>query len=116
MRHSEVLVITQNTKTPRILNWKVSTVNNVETAIEKLQQRPYKVVAISSEISETDQLKLSRLITILFDEIILVTYSDVSTLSEKVSRSYWSKKTPNATSNYLDNSFEMKLASSIRSN
>ncbi|MEW4924632.1 hypothetical protein [Algibacter sp. 2305UL17-15] len=116
MRHLEVLVLTNSTKVPRILNWKVSTVSNVEIAIEKLQERPYKVVAISTEIAESDKLKLYRLASVLFDNQILVEYTDDSTLEETVKSAYWSKNKPGNASHYLDNSFEIKLANSINSN
>lgn len=113
MKHLEVLVITKNTTTPRVLNWKVSTVNNVEIAIEKLQQKPYKVVVISTEIEAVDKLKLCRLIAVLFDHQIVVEYTDDKTLAETVKRAYWSKNRPGRSSDYLDNSFEIKLANSI---
>lgn len=116
MRHLEVLVFTKNTTTPRILNWKVSTANNVETAIEKLQQRPFKVVAISSDISDSDKMKLNRLASILFDAIIMVEYSNETDLAKKVKTAYWSKNKPGYANTYLDNSFEIKLANSINLN
>lgn len=116
MRHLEVLVFTENTTLPKILNWNVSTVNNVETAIEKLQQRPYKVVAISKDMPKTDQLKLRRLTSLLFDTVILVEYTNDSMLADTVTRAYWSRNKPNTERNYLDNSFEMRLANSISLN
>jgi len=113
MKHLEVLVLTSSTSVSKILNWKVSSVNNVETAIEKLQQRPYKVVAISKEISKTDRTKLNRITSVLFDELIVVDFKSDSALAETVKAAYWSKNKPAATPNYLDNSFEIKLANSI---
>ena len=116
MKHLDLLVVTKNTNVPRILNWKVSTVNQVETAIENLQQKPYKVVAISTDITESDKKKLYRLSSVLFDDVILVEYTDDSTLEEAVKTAYWSKNKPGLERNYLDNSFEIKLANSIQSN
>lgn len=110
MRHLEVLVFTNSTIVPRILNWKVSTVSNVEIIIEKLQQRPYKVLAISTKISQSDKKKLYRLKSVLFENIILVEYTDNSNLEEAVKTTYWSKNKPDNSRNYLDNSFEIKLA------
>lgn len=52
MRHLNALVVTQNTTMTKILNWQVSTVTNVETAIEKLYQQAYKVLAISKDTNE----------------------------------------------------------------
>jgi len=43
MRHLKTLVVSQNASMPKILNWQVSTVPNVETAIEKLYQQIYNV-------------------------------------------------------------------------
>ncbi|WP_034045510.1 hypothetical protein [Wocania ichthyoenteri] len=116
MRHLEALVLTNSTTIPRILNWKVSTVSNVETIIEKLQQRPYKVLVISTEISESDKKKLYRLTSVLFENIILVEYTDDSNLEEAVKTAYWSNNKPGNSRNYLDNSFEIKLANRINSN
>ncbi len=116
MKHLEVLVVTKNTTLPRILNWKVSTVNNVETAIEKLQQRPYKVVAISDKIDKTDKIKLQQLAPVLFNNVLLVDYSEEANLSDKVKSAYWSKNKPGVRRNFLDNSFEIKLANSININ
>lgn len=110
MRHLEILVLTNSTSIPRILNWKVSTVSNVEIIIEKLQQRPYKVLAISTKVSESDKKKLYRLKSVLFENIILVEYTDNSNLEEAVKTAYWSKNKPDNPRNYLDNSFEIKLA------
>lgn len=116
MRHLEVLVLTNSTTIPRILNWKVSVVQTTEIAIEQLQQRPYKVVAISKEISDIDKLKLSTLMPVLFSDVVLVEYTTEATIAETVKTAYWSKNKPARSSNYLDNSFEIKLANSINLN
>ncbi|MDG5491581.1 hypothetical protein [Psychroserpens sp. SPM9] len=113
MRHLEVLVFTKNTTTPNILNWNVSTVTDVETAIEKLQQRPYKVVAISEAMSNSDKMKLNRLISIISDTMIVVNYNEGTDLAQKVKTAYWSKNKPGAARQYLDNAFEIQLANSI---
>jgi hypothetical protein len=113
MRHLEVLVFTKNTTTVRILNWQVSIVNNVETAIEKLQQRPYKVLAISKQISELETIKLQQLAPVLFNNVIVVEYAEDSTLEEKIKTAYWSKNSPRVERVYLDNSFAIKLANSL---
>lgn len=113
MRHLKTLVVTESTTMPKILNWQVSTVSNVETAIEKLHQQPYNVLAISEEINEIDRNKLKKIITVLFPEAIVVTYKEETTLSENVKKAYWSKNKPGAQRNYLDNSFEIKLACSL---
>jgi|SRR5690554_2252328 len=113
MRHQNVLVFTNSTTDLRILNWNVSTVNHIETAIEALQLQPYKVVAMSKEISKTDQLKLRALASILCSEVILVAYTDEASLSETVISAYKSQKKPRNTINYLDNSFEIALANSL---
>ena len=113
MRHLNALVVTQNTTMAKILNWQVSTVTNVETAIEKLHQQAYKVLAISKDIKEIDKNKLQKIITVLFPEAIIVEYKDETTLSESVKQGYWSKNKPGIQRNYLDNSFEMKLACSL---
>lgn len=113
MKHLEVLVFTNNTLTPRIINWKVATVNQVEVAIEKLQQRPYNVVAISKAVSNSDKMKLQRLISILFDSMIVVEYNNETDVSEKVKTAYWSVHRPDTKRDYLDNAFEIKLAHSI---
>ena len=116
MKHLEVLVFTKSTTTPKILNWKVSTVDNVETVIENLQQRPYKVVAISKEISAIDKIKLNRLASLLFDTLIVVEYNNEADLTEKVNTGYWSKNKPGSSNTYLDNAFEIKLTNSIHLN
>ena len=113
MKHLEVLVVTKNTTDLKVLNWKVSTVTNVETAIEKLQNRPYQVVAISNDISKTDRAKLDQIVALLFTNTILVAYTNETTLAEQVKSAYWSKNKPGASRNYLDNSFEIKLACSL---
>ncbi|WP_225036964.1 hypothetical protein [Winogradskyella sp. SM1960] len=113
MRHLKVLVVTRDTTIPKVLNWKVSTVNAVEIAIEKLQQQAYNVVAISNTFNIEDKSKLSQVISILYDDATLVEYTDNKTISETVKTSYWRKNKPNTQSNYLDNSFEIKLANSI---
>ncbi|WP_428740352.1 hypothetical protein [Tenacibaculum sp.] len=113
MRHLKTLVVTKNTTMPKILNWQVSTVSNVETAIEKLYQQPYKVLAISKDTKDIDKNKLQKIITVLFPESIIVEYKDEAALSESVKQGYWSKNKPEMQRNYLDNSFEMKLACSL---
>ncbi|AUC81420.1 hypothetical protein [Lacinutrix sp. Bg11-31] len=116
MKHLEVLVVTKYTTTQRILNWQVFTVDTIETAIEKLQQQPYKVVAISHNFNEVDKRKLNQILSILDNTIILVEYNNDKSLSETVKASYWPKNKPGAERNYLDNWFEIKLANSIHSN
>jgi hypothetical protein len=116
MRHLEVLVVTPQTTTSKILNWKVSNVSNVEIAIEKLQQRPYKVVAINKTIAAIDKTKFKQIATILNTDAIVVEYTDDNTLADTVKRAYWSTHTPQRERNYLDNAFEIKLANSINLN
>ncbi|TDQ25561.1 hypothetical protein [Tenacibaculum caenipelagi] len=113
MRHLKTLVVTKNTTMPKILNWQVSTVSNVETAIEKLYQQTYKVLAISKDTKEIDKNKLQKIITVLFPEAIIVEYKDEAALSKSVKQGYWSKNKPEMKRNYLDNSFEMKLSCSL---
>ncbi|WP_440121610.1 hypothetical protein [Tenacibaculum sp. Ill] len=113
MRHLNALVVTQNTTMAKILNWQVSTVTNVETAIEKLHQQTYNVLAISKETKEVDKNKLQKIITVLFPNAILVEFNNESTLSESVKNGYWSKNKPQLKRSYLDNSFDIELASSL---
>ncbi|MDE1206751.1 hypothetical protein [Tenacibaculum larymnensis] len=113
MRHLNALVVTQNTTMAKILNWQVSTVTNVETAIEKLHQQAYKVLAVSKDTNEIDKNKLQKIITVLFPSAILVEFSNESTLSESVKNGYWSKNKPQLQRSYLDNSFDIELASSL---
>lgn len=113
MRHLEVLVITKDTTTPKILNWKVSTVNNVETAIEKLQAQPYAILAISNTIDEIDKIKVQQIAPVLSKQIIVVSYNIDSLLSEIVKTAYWSKNKPDVAREYLDNAFELQLANSL---
>lgn len=115
MIHQEVLVITDKNTSPKILNWKVSTVDAVETAIEKLQYNTYKIIALSNSLPRTEKSKLKRITTILFENTIVVKFSNNLTLPEKINRAYWSKNKPKK-NYYLDNSFEIKLASSINLN
>lgn len=116
MRHSEVLVVTKNTTTPSIINWKVSTTNNVDTAIEKVQQRPYKVVAISNTYTEAERLKLRQILTVLKNQAIILEYKDELTLETEVKTAYFANKKLNFGSSYLDNSFEIKLANRLMKN
>ncbi|AZJ31663.1 hypothetical protein SAMN05444344_2401 [Tenacibaculum mesophilum] len=113
MRHLKTLVVTKNTTKPKILNWQVSTVPDVETAIEKLHQQIYKVLAISKDTKEVEKNKLQKIITVLFPEAIIVEYKDETALSESVKQGYWSKNKPEIQRNYFDNSFEMELAASL---
>jgi len=113
MKHLEVLVVTKKTTSVRILNWKVSTVTDAETAIETLQHHPFQVVAISHSISELDRNKLIQLAPVLFSSAILMEFKDENNLSEQVKTAYWSKRRPDSKRNYLDNSFEITLAHSI---
>ncbi|MDO6675673.1 hypothetical protein Q4517_08920 [Tenacibaculum sp. 1_MG-2023] len=113
MRHLKTLVVTKNTTMPKILNWQVSTVPNVETAIEKLYQQAYKVLAISKDTNEIDKNKLQKIITVLFPNAILVEFRNESTLSESVKSVYWTKNKPQLQRSYLDNSFEIELANSL---
>lgn len=115
MKHLEVLIITENNTRPKILNWKVSIVNNIETAIEKLQQQSYKVIVISNSFNKMDKKKL-RQITTFYNDVILVDYNDNKNLAEIVKRAYWLRNKPDNKSNYLDNSFEIKLANSLNLN
>ncbi|WP_452219586.1 hypothetical protein [Lacinutrix salivirga] len=116
MKHLEVLVLTEKTTVPKILNWKVSIVNTIETAIEKLQQKPYKVVAVSKAIDAVEIRKLIQLLPIITSDTILVKYNSDKSLEEVVKTAYWSKNKPNAKRKVLDNSFEIKLANSIQFN
>ena len=116
MKHLEVLVVTEKTIISKILNWKMDTVKCVESAIEKLHQCPYKVVAVSNDIKEIDKLKLAQIISVLFNEVIFVTYNEELSLSETVKSAYWSKNKPRVNRTYLDNSFEIKLANSLNLN
>lgn len=113
MKHLEVLVITKNTTIPKILNWKVSTINNVETAIEKLQVQPYAILAISNTIDEIDKVKVQQIAPVLSKHTIVVDYTSDNLLSEIVKTAYWSKNKPDATRAYLDNAFELQLANSL---
>ncbi len=116
MRHLEVLVVSKDTTIPRILNWKVSTVDTIEMAIEKIQQRPYNVVAISNKFNRIDKVKLSQVVSVLSDNAILVEYTDNKILAETVKAAYWRANKPSSQSNYLDNSFEITLANRINLN
>jgi len=113
MRHLKTLVVAQNTTVPKILNWQVSTVPNIETAIEKLYQQTYNVLAVSKETKEVDKNKLQKIITVLFPTTILVEFNNEPTLSESVKNGYWSKNKPQLQRSYLDNSFDIELASSL---
>ncbi|MBJ6366734.1 hypothetical protein [Snuella sedimenti] len=113
MRHLEVMVVTEQTTAQNILNWKVTTVTNVETAIERLQQRPYKVVAISDTIPKTEKSKLHQITAVLYDDTIIVEFGNDTPLAETVKKAYWSKNKPGSQRHYLDNSFEIQLANSI---
>lgn len=113
MRHLKSLVVTTNTAMPKILNWQVSTVPNVETAIEKLYQQAYKVIAVSKETNEIDKSKLQKIITVLFPNTVLVEFGSESTLAENVKKGYWSKNKPQLQRSYIDNSFDIELASSL---
>ena len=116
MRHSEVLVVTKSTTTPSIINWKVSTTNNVDTAIEKLQQHPYKVVAISNTYPEAEKLKLRQILTVLENQAIILEFKEESNLELEVKTAYFANKKLNFRSNYLDNSFKIKLANRLMKN
>lgn len=116
MRHLEVLVVTEKTTKVKVLNWKVSVVNNVEIAIEKLQQRSYKVVAISDEISKTDKSKLQQIINVLFENITVIVYNNDETLAKMIKNAYWNKYRPNVDNKYLDNAFEIQLAYKLNMN
>lgn len=113
MRHLKTLVVSQNTTVPKILNWQVSTVPNIETAIEKLYQQTYNVLAISKDTSEIDKSKLQKIITVLFPNAIIVEFTNESKLSKSVKNGYWSKNKPKLQRSYLDNSFDIELASSL---
>ncbi|CAM1362164.1 conserved hypothetical protein [Tenacibaculum sediminilitoris] len=113
MRHLKTLVVTKNITAPKILNWEVSAVNNIETAIEKLYQQAYNVLAISKETEEINKSKLRKIITVLFPNTILVEFREISKLSESVKNGYWSKNKPELQRSYLDNSFDIELASSL---
>lgn len=113
MRHLEVLVVTPKTTIPKVLNWKVTMVNTAEIAIEKIQQKPYQVIAISSKVNEFENNKLNQIAKLLSKDILVVNFDDVANLSNTIKRAYWTKNKPNTTGNYLDNSFEIKLANSI---
>ncbi|ALJ04151.1 hypothetical protein APS56_02845 [Pseudalgibacter alginicilyticus] len=113
MKHLEVLVVAKHTGIPKILNWKVTVENRVETVVEKLYQIPYKVVAISDELADTDKLKLIKIISLLFNELIWLTYHDKTALAETVKTAYWTKKRPSSNQNYLDNLIEIKLAHNL---
>ena len=115
MKHLEVLIITKNNTAPKILNWKVSIVNNIETAIEKLQEQPYKVVVISNSFNKRDKNMLRQII-IFFNDVIFVDYNDNKNLTETVKRAYWLKNKPGIKSNYLDISFEIRLLNSLNLN
>lgn len=116
MKHLEVLVVTDKIATPKVLNWRVSITNNIETAVERLQLQPYKVVAISNTFNETDKRKLSQLLPVLNSHSILVEFSDDKNLSESIKTAYWRKNKPSFKRNYLDNSFEIKLVNSVNLN
>ncbi|WGH76458.1 hypothetical protein P8625_04670 [Tenacibaculum tangerinum] len=113
MKHLKTLVVTKSSAVPKILNWQVSTVVTIETAIEKLYEQTYSVVAISKETNEIDKNKLQKIGTLLFPDVTIVEFANESKLSESVKNGYWSKHKPLLQRSYLDNSFEIELANSL---
>ncbi len=113
MRHLKTLVLTQSATLPKVLNWEVLKVANVETAIEKLHQNTYQVVAISKDLDSKNQNKLDKIVSLLFPEVIVVKYESAETLSKNIKQAYWSKNKPTLKRSYLDNSFEIQLANKL---
>ena len=70
-------------------------------------------LAISKETKEVDKNKLQKINTVSFPNAILVEFNNESKLSKSVKNGYWSKNRPKLQRSYLDNSFDIELASSL---
>ena len=109
MRNLEVLVVIPFQKTPKVLNWKVTTTNNVDAAIEKIQTSAFKVLAIHNSIDELEKIRGKKLAYLLDSDLVVVEFENANELDRKVNETYWKSKKYSSNLVYHDNSFGLEL-------
>ena len=114
MRHLEVLVVYPFKENIKVSNWKVTTVENVETALEKIQSNTFKVLAIYTKLDEFEKSRLKKLSNILDENIQTLEFDNYNELETSVKRLYWDHGNHQFKSVVHDNSFGLELSDVIK--
>ena len=114
MRNLEVLVVMPFQETPKVLNWKVTTVNEIDAAIEKIQTTAFKVLAIQNSIDELEKIRVKKLAYLLDPDLVVVEFENANELDRKVNETYWKSKKYKSNLVYHDNSFGLELNDFIK--
>lgn len=114
MRNLEVLVVTPFKETPKVLNWKLTTMDNIDQAIEKIQTSAFKVLAIQNSMDELEKTRLKKLSQLLDSNLVVVEFENANELDRKVNETYWKSKKYTSNLVYHDNSFGLELNDFIK--
>ena len=114
MRRLEVLVVYPFKENIKVSNWKVTTVENVETALEKIQSNTFKVLAIYTKLDEFEKSRLKKLSNILDENIQTLEFDNYNELETTVKRLYWDHGNHQFKSVVHDNSFGLELSDVIK--
>lgn len=116
MKHFKALIISNQSITAKILNWKLDKVETVEKALTILQQQDYRIVAIDNSFDETDKQKLDAIAKLFNKEVIIATFSTNEGLKMNISRAYRNQRAVSIKNKFLDNAFEIELACKLNMN
>ena len=116
MKHLKALVITDKKVSAKILNWKLDVIQNVEDALVILQQQDYRIIAIDRSIANDEKQKLQVIAKLFNNAVSIVSYSTEEGLVDKVMTAFRNQKMASLKHNYMDNAFELELASKLKMN
>ncbi len=116
MRNLEVLVVNPLHETAKVLNWKVTTTESVDIAIEKIQTSAFKVLAIHHLIDELEKTRLKKLSRILDTDLVIIEFENSKDLDRMVNENYWKSRKSKTNIVYHDNSFGLELSDFLKFN
>lgn|GEM_PF-5263499 len=110
MKNLDVLVLYPFEEKFRVLNWKVTKVDSVEQALEKIRTSEFRVFAIHDSIEKMEKLKLKKLAQLLVESLVIVEFSAVEELENTVRSTYWNQKETSSTIKIHDNPLGFDLS------
>ncbi|PZD77850.1 hypothetical protein [Mesonia sp. K7] len=114
MRKLSAMLVSTKPVTKTVLNWQIETVENTEKAIKKIICKPYKVLAISSEVPESDFAKAKKMIAVLQPETVVISIAGQEDLGTQLNTAFFQNKYRNKAYKVLDNSFEIALSNALK--
>ncbi|WP_417363131.1 hypothetical protein [Galbibacter sp.] len=116
MKHLKALVISDKKVSAKILNWKLDVIHNVEDALVIIQQQDYRIIAIDNSIAEAEKQKLEAIAKLFNNAVSIVRYNTEEELSDNIMTAFRIQKMASLKHNYMDNAFELELASKLKMN